>query len=95
MSRSYKHHNFVSNTCSGYHGSEKKDKQRCNRKHRSKCNQILKSDINEESFDECSDIPVLNEIEHKYTWTKDGKSLVAIGCPDVSLHFTRNGKLRK
>lgn len=98
MSRSYKHHNICANTCCGYDGSEKKDKQRANRKHRSKCNQILKKHSNDrEDFSEISNLPLLREVDNKCTWLKDGKHLIVNwkNCPDKSLHFTKDGKLKR
>lgn len=98
MSRSYKHHNICANTCCGYDGSEKKDKQRANRKHRSKCNQILKDHVDDrEDFSEVSDLPLMREVDDKYTWLKDGKHLIADWkkCSDKSLHFTKDGKLKR
>ena len=91
MSRSYRHNNVISITCSGYNTSEKEDKQRANRKLRSKSKQVLSTT---DDFDGDVTLPELREVDEKYTWKKDGKRITP-KCKGRGMHFTKSGKLRK
>lgn len=94
MSRSYRHNNFVSNTCCGYDSSEKEDKQRANRKLRSKSKIAINNSINDP---DSVMLPDIREVDEKYTWKKEGKQLVNPKRRQYSrdMHFTKDGKLRK
>lgn len=97
MSRSYKKHPFISNTAAGVHRGEKDDKQICNRNIRH-TNKILEKEITKDvdTSDE-KNFAVKNELGHSTTWMfrKDGKSLVGPDCIDTSIHWTKDGKMRK
>jgi len=93
MSRSYKHNNFAANTCMGYDSSEKRDKQRANRKLRSKSKQAIATCDNPEELQ----LPFLREVDEHFTWIKEGKSIVdPLKCDGIhGMHFTKEGKLKR
>jgi hypothetical protein len=74
MSKSYRKTPIHGNTGS----SEKKDKQLTNRKFRNKKIRIKNIDIKElDLMDEEDKLPLeLDEVQNKWTMTKDGKSII-------------------
>lgn len=91
MSRSFRKNNIISITTCGYKISEKEEKRRAHKNLRTKSKQELH--INGED----SMLPVIREVSNVWQWKKDGKQRISDwrNCPDKSLHFTKEGKLRK
>lgn len=77
----------------GYDSSEKRDKQRANRKLRSKSKQAIATCDNPEELQ----LPLLREVDEHFTWIKEGKSIVdPLKCDGVhGMHFTKEGKLKR
>jgi len=97
MSRSYKKHAFCSNSCAGDKYGEKDDKQRCNRTLRH-ANKIIEKEITKDvETSEEKHFYKKNELRNTntYLFRKDGKSLVDPSCVDTSIHWTKDGKMRK
>lgn len=91
MSRSFRKNNIISITTYGYKISEKEEKRRAHKNLRSKSKQEIH--INGED----SLLPDIREVSNVWMWKKDGKQRIYDwkNCPDKSLHFTKEGKLRK
>lgn len=95
MSRSYRYHNIVG-LASGHHTSEKYDKRLVNKGVRHKSKIILNTVNDVESLSK-SHFPIRDDIKDHWDFVKDGT--LRISPTDTwlsdSIHFTKDGKMRK